>query len=78
MMCAQGWERKCKHQEAEETQEGDEVAVFHTYGRPLSTISPLKYTGRVITSVDDEWAAVILNLRKVRKRWVLIPHILGR
>ena len=47
--------------------EGVKAFVFQTYRHSLSTIQSFKYPGRVITASDDDWAEVILNMRKVRK-----------
>ena len=43
----------------EETQSWTEVELFRAYGRPISTVSPLKYLGRVLMVADYNWAAVI-------------------
>ena len=38
--------------------------------------SSFKYMGRVLTAEDDDWAEVILNLRKLQKRWAKMLQIL--
>lgn len=43
---------------------------------PLYTVSYFKYLVRLITVVDDDWVALILNLNQVWKRWARIPLIL--
>ena len=37
-----------------------------------------KYLGRVITALDDNWLAVVGNLRKARKWWAHMSRILGQ
>ena len=37
-----------------------------------------KYLGRVLTELDDDWLAVVANMRKVQRRWELFSSILGR
>ena len=62
----------------EYTQAGDSVAVFHEYVCPLSTLSSYINLGSVFTVADDDWAAVISKIRKVRKRWAKMLWILGQ
>ena len=42
---------------------------FQDYGRPLEMVSHFKYLGRILTAYDDNWSAVVRNLRKTRKSW---------
>ena len=51
---------------------------FHAYMHLLSTVEYFQYTGRVITEVDDNWAAVILDMRKAQKLWAQMLRILGQ
>ena len=48
------------------------------YGSPLETIPSFKYLVRILLESDDEWPAVVHNLRKVRKKWALLSRVLGR
>ena len=34
--------------------------------------------GRILTTIDDDWLAVIGNIYKARQRWSNSLHILGR
>ena len=54
------------------------VVAFQYYGRPLVTVSELKYLGIICTSSDDNWPVVVGNLRKAQKRWVRMLRILGK
>ena len=61
----------------EELRESVERA-FQAYGRPLEMVNSFKYLGRVLTEVDDDWTAVVRNLKKARKSWDQTIRILGR
>ena len=52
--------------------------AFQSYGRPLGTLSSLKYLGRVLTAADENWAVVLGNLQKARKSWAQMARILGQ
>ena len=41
-------------------------------------VSEFNYLGRVLTASDDDWPAVVGNLRKARKRWAVMLRILGQ
>ena len=45
---------------------------------PIHIIIVYIYLGNVFMVTDDDWAAVILNIRKVRKWWEKILQILGQ
>ena len=51
---------------------------FKTYRRPLVAVEKFKYPGRVLKASDDDWPAVVGNLRKERKRWARMLRILGQ
>ena len=51
---------------------------FQTYGRPLVAVAEFKYLGLIMIALDDNWLAVVGNLRKSRKRWAHMSRILGR
>ena len=52
--------------------------AFWAYGQTLATVIYFCYLGRILTTIDDDWLAVIGNIRKARQRWSNILHILGR
>ena len=41
--------------------------AFEAYGKPLEMVMTFKYLRRVMTSGDDDWPAVVVNLVKARK-----------
>ena len=49
-----------------ETREISERA-FGAYGEPLENVTTVRYLGLVATAVDDDWIAVLGNLRKAQK-----------
>ena len=64
VMCARIEERSWKRWQEEEAwrRTGEDFQV---------------YLGRRMTSSDDNWSAVVVNLRKVRRWWVRMSKILG-
>ena len=44
----------------------------------METVSELKYLGRVLTKLDDEWTEVVANLSKTQRRWNRISKVLWR
>ena len=66
-----------KYDSGRDTRRGG-VALLQVYKRLLSTVSPLKYLGRVLTVAYDNWEAVISNLRKAQKRLAIMLRILGQ
>ena len=62
---------------AEEARAEAEMA-FKAYGHPLTMVSSFKYLGSVLSASDDDWPAVVANLRKARKKWARHPRILVR
>ena len=48
----------------DKAQAGDE-AVITAYGTPLVPVTSFKYLGRVLSKAEDNWIAVVSNLRKV-------------
>ena len=40
---------------AEEEAWVGEMTEFQAYGKPLETVTPFKYLGRLLTATDDEW-----------------------
>ena len=43
----------------------------------LETVTSFKYLEWVLTAADDEWPAVVGNLKKVSKSWAKMTRILG-
>ena len=43
--------------------------AFEAYGEPLENVTAFKFLGRVMTTGDDDWPAVVGNLHKARKSW---------
>ena len=72
-----GAERKIRRLAEEELREISERA-FQAYGCPLENVMALKYLGRVITVVDDDWPVLVGNLQKARKSWGRMSRILSR
>ena len=52
--------------------------AFEAYVAPLETVTSFKYLGQVMTAVDDDWHAVVGNLRRARKSWGELLQILIR
>ena len=50
---------------------------FPAYSRPLETIALFKYLGRILTTLDDDWTALVRNLGKSRNSWAWLARILG-
>ena len=48
------------------------------YGEPLESVTAFRYPGRVLTSGDYGWIAVVGNLGKARKSWGRLSWILIR
>ena len=46
-------------------------------GQPLANVMAFKYMGRILTSIDADWPAVVTNLQKSREKWVCLSLILG-
>ena len=74
--CAKGGERKSQQLEEEELWESTERA-FQTYGKTLYMVTLFKYLGRFMTAGDDDWPAVVGNLRKAWNSWARMTRILG-
>ena len=70
-------ERNWCRLEEEEAQAGTERA-FTTYGVPLSQFTSFKYLERALMAEDDDWPAVVRNLRRARQKWVWLTRILIR
>ena len=75
--CAKGAERKRRRLEETETREKSERAS-KAYGVPIESVSEFKYLGRILTASDDDWLAVVRNLRKARRSWGRLSRVLSR
>ena len=62
---------------AEEEDRLETVTAFQDYDIPLEIVSSFKYMRRLLTATNNEWPVVIANLRKDRKSWSFLDHILG-
>ena len=70
-------ERKWRRLAEEEAQAGKERALT-AYGVPLSHVPTFKYLGRFLAAEDNNWMAVVRNLRRARQKWALTNRILSR
>ena len=52
--------------------------AFEACGAPLENVIAFKYLGQVMTEGDDDWPAVVEDLRKARKSWGRLSQILIR
>ena len=52
--------------------------VFLEYGHPWNNFVPLKYLGRLLLSNDDDYPAVVANLRKSHKKRMKVSRIMGQ
>ena len=75
--CWQGAERKWCCLAEEEARAGAETLIT-AYEIPLSPITSFKYLGRILTVANDDWQAVVNNLRKARRSWEILKRVLGR
>ena len=57
--------------------EGSATALT-AYGHPLAPVSSFKYLGRILLVSDNDWAVVVRNLRRARKKWARLTRVLGR
>ena len=48
------------------------------YGVPLSLVTYFKYLGLVLVAEDNNWPAVVCNLRRARQKWSRLTLILSR
>ena len=70
-------ERKRRRLAETETRENSERA-FEAYGEPIEAVSEFKYLGRVLTATDDDWTAMVGNLKKARRSWGRLVRVLSR
>ena len=70
-------DRKCRHLAEEEAQEGTEREIT-AYGFPLSQVTSFKYLDQFIAAEDNNWMAVVRNLRRARQKWDQLTRVLIR
>ena len=75
--CRTGTERK-RRRLAEAELEITSEKAFHAYRTKMRAVTEFKYLGRVLTKTDDDWPAVVGNIRKARASWGRLARILGR
>ena len=75
--CAKGAERKRRWLAEMEPRENLE-RYLEAYGAPIESVLEFKYLGRILTEMDDDWLAVIRNLRKASRSWGFLSRVLGR
>ena len=75
--CLKGAERKRRRLAETETRENSERA-FEAYGAPINSVSEFKYLGIILTATDDDWPAVVGNLRKARRSWRRLSRVISR
>ena len=51
--------------------------AFQAYGEPPETVILLKHMGQIMTAGNENWPAVVGNLRKALKIWMWTTRILG-
>ena len=77
VFCQQVADRKRCCPAEEESRAGAETA-FRVDGIPLAQVTSFKYLSWIITSADDDWPEVVINLRKARQKLALKKRALGR
>ena len=60
----------------ENTREGAST-VFQVYGKKLETVNSFKYLRCLLTSMENYWPEVVINIHKARKSWARMSQILG-
>ena len=75
--CAKVAERKIRRLEETETRENSEQD-FEAYGAQIKSVPEFKYLGRILTATDDNFSAVVGNIRKASRRWGQLSRVLSR
>ena len=52
--------------------------TFQAYVHPLTSALLLKCLGRILTALENDWPALVGNLRKAHKKWYWLSQILRR
>ena len=55
--------------------EATEIAAYEI---PLASVSSLKYLESVVLELDDDWMAVVRNLRRLQQKFLQLTRVLGR
>ena len=58
--------------------EGDHGEGLPGLRQSTRTVTSFKYLGQILTASDDDWPAVVGNLRKARKSWTCLSRFLLR
>ena len=56
---------------------GAETA-FTVDGITLAQITSFKYLEQIIMTADEDWTAVVRNLRKARRKWERLMRVMSR
>ena len=75
--CRRDMERKWHRLKEEKARQGIERAIT-SYGSPLAQVTSFKYLGRVLAAEDNDWPAMVHNLRCARQKWARLTWILSR
>ena len=65
-LCTRGTERKHRRLAEQDVWEGGALS-FKASDQPLTMVSLLHYLGQNLSTVDNDWLAVVANLRRARK-----------
>ena len=52
--------------------------MITAYAIPLAPVTSFKYLRRVLSEADNNWIAVVSNLRKLWRKWARITRVLSR
>ena len=74
-LCRRGEERKRRRLAAEEAEAGVAMALT-AYDRALTSVLSFKCLRRFLLASDDDWTAVIRNLRRARQKWARLSRVL--
>jgi hypothetical protein len=74
-LCREGWDKKVQH-EAAETARVTLAQSFTAYGDKLERVEVFKYLGQLLAYDDNDTQAMQGNLKKARKSWGQVSHIL--
>jgi hypothetical protein len=74
-LCQEGWDKKVQH-EAAETARVALTQSFTAYGDKLERLEMFKHLGWLLAYDDNDTQAMQGNLKKARKSWGRVSHIL--
>ena len=75
--CLKVVERKRWRLAETETTENSKRA-FEAYRTPIEIVTEFKYLGRILTVTNDNWTAVVRDLRKARRSWGRLSRVISR